>query len=120
MLVAVLSVKGSPGVTTFAVALAARWPAPYRPVLVEADPSGGDLATRFSLNPTPGLLSLAAAARRSADPAMVWQHAQGLPGGLPLVAAPPDADRARARCPRSPPRPPPGPASCARRRTCRT
>jgi hypothetical protein len=95
MLVAVLSVKGSPGVTTFAVALAARWPAPYRPVLVEADPSGGDLATRFSLNPTPGLLSLAAAARRSADPAMVWQHAQGLPGGLPLVAAPPDADRAR-------------------------
>ncbi len=95
MLVAVLSVKGSPGVTTFSVALAARWPAPARPVLVEADPSGGDLATRFSLESTPGLLSLAAAARRSADPAMVWQHAQGLPGGLAVVAAPPDADRAR-------------------------
>jgi hypothetical protein len=82
-------------VTTFSVALAARWPAPNPPVLVEADPSGGDVATRFSLNSTPGLLSLAAAARRSADPAMVWQHAQGLPGGLPVVAAPPDADRAR-------------------------
>jgi hypothetical protein len=95
MLVAVVSVKGSPGVTTFSVALAARWPAPYRPVLVEADPSGGDLTTRFSLESTPGLLSLAAAARRSADPALVWQHAQGLPGGLPVVAAPPDADRAR-------------------------
>jgi hypothetical protein len=95
MLVAVVSVKGSPGVTTFAIALAARWPAPCRPVLVEADPSGGDLATRFSLESTPGLLSLAAAARRSADPALVWQHAQGLPGGLPVVAAPPDADRAR-------------------------
>ncbi|MCU1680229.1 MAG: chromosome partitioning protein [Amycolatopsis sp.] len=95
MLVAVLSVKGSPGVTTFSVALAARWPAPGRAVLVEADPSGGDLATRFSLESTPGLLSLTAAARRSADPAMVWQHAQALPGGLPVVAAPPDADRAR-------------------------
>lgn len=95
MLVAVLSVKGSPGVTTFSVALAARWPASYRPVLVEADPSGGDLATRFSLGSSPGLLSLAAAARRNADPAVVWQHAQGLPGGLPVVAAPPDADLAR-------------------------
>jgi MinD-like ATPase involved in chromosome partitioning or flagellar assembly len=96
MLVAVLSVKGSPGVTTFSVALAARWPAPARTVLVEADPSGGDVGTRFSLESTPGLLSLAAATRRSTDPAVVWQHAQGLPGGLPVVAAPPDADRARA------------------------
>ncbi|KAA2253313.1 chromosome partitioning protein [Solihabitans fulvus] len=95
MLVAVVSVKGSPGVTTFATALAARWPAPGRPVLVEADTSGGDLAARFSLESTPGLLSLAAAARRSADPALVWQHAQALPGGLPVVTAPPDADRAR-------------------------
>ncbi len=95
MLVAVLSVKGSPGVTTFSVALAARWPAPDRPVLVEADPSGGDLAARFSLDSTPGLLSLAAAARRSTDPAVVWQHVQGLPGGLPVVVAPADADRAR-------------------------
>jgi hypothetical protein len=96
MLVAVLSVKGSPGVTTFSVALAARWPMPARTLLVEADPSGGDVAMRFSLNSTPGLVSLAAAARRSNDPAVVWQHAQALPGGLPVVAAPPDADRARA------------------------
>jgi hypothetical protein len=100
-----VSVKGPPGVTTFSVALAARWPAPYRPVLVEADPSGGDLATRFSLDSTPGLLSLAAAARRNADPAMVWQHAQGLPGGLPVVAAPPDADRARNALSALPPDP---------------
>lgn len=96
MLVAVLSVKGSPGVTTVAVAVAARWPQPARTVVVEADPSGGDLAVRFSLASTPGLLSLAAAARRSTDPATVWQHTQALPGGLPVVTAPPDADRARA------------------------
>lgn len=96
MLVAVISLKGSPGVTTFSVALAARWPAPARSLLVEADPSGGDVATRFSLTSTPGLLSLAAAARRSTDSSLVWQHAQTLPGGLPVVTAPPDADRARA------------------------
>ncbi|KAA2246241.1 chromosome partitioning protein [Solihabitans fulvus] len=96
MLVAVVSVKGSPGVTTFSVALAARWPAPARVLLVEAEPSGGDVATRFSLASTPGLVSLAAAARRSGDPATVWQHGQTLPGGLPVVTAPPDADRAQA------------------------
>lgn len=96
MLVTVLSVKGSPGVTTFSIALAARWPTPARTLLVETDPSGGDVGTRFSLPSTPGLVSLAAAARRSNDPAMVWQHAHALPGGLPVVTAPPDADRARA------------------------
>lgn len=92
MLIAVVSFKGSPGVTTFCVALASRWPAPARTVLVEADPSGGDVATRFCLPSSPGLLSLAAAARSSADPALLWQHTQRLPGGLPAVTAPPDAD----------------------------
>ncbi|WP_052373024.1 chromosome partitioning protein [Amycolatopsis taiwanensis] len=96
MLVVVVSVKGSPGVTTFSIALAARWPASARALLVEADPSGGDVGVRFSLGSAPSLVSLAAAARRSDDPALLWQHAQALPGGLPVVTAPPDADRARA------------------------
>lgn len=95
MLVAVVSVKGSPGVTTFSLALAARWPAPAHTLLVEADPSGGDIGIRFSLKTTPGLVSLAAAARRNDDPALLAQHAQNLPGGLPVVTAPADADRAR-------------------------
>ena len=44
-LVALAADKGSPGVTTAAVALAAVWP---RPALVaECDPSGGDLAMRL-------------------------------------------------------------------------
>lgn len=96
MLIAVVSVKGSPGATTFATALAARWPLPARTVMVEADPSGGDVGIRFSLESTPGLVSVAAAARRSEDPELLWQHAQTLPGGLAVVAAPPDAGRARA------------------------
>jgi len=97
MLIAVISVKGSPGVTTFSVALAACWPGPAaRVLLVEADPSGGDVATRFSLASTPGVASLAAAARRSTDPGLAWQHAQALPGGLAVVTTSPDADQARA------------------------
>ncbi|GAB3570557.1 hypothetical protein GCM10027445_24340 [Amycolatopsis endophytica] len=96
MLVSVLSLKGAPGVTTFAVALAARWPGPSRALVVEAAPSGGDLALRFSLASTPGLVSLAAAARRGGDADLVWQHTQELRGGLRVVAAPPDAEQTRA------------------------
>ncbi|GAA1291638.1 chromosome partitioning protein [Saccharothrix xinjiangensis] len=96
MLVSVLSLKGSPGATTFAVALTARWPAPTRALVVEADPSGGDLGLRFSLPSTPGLVSLAAAARRGGDADLVWRHTQELPGGLPVIAAPPDAEQTRA------------------------
>lgn len=96
MLISVLSLKGSPGVTTFAVALAAQWPAPARTLVVETDPSGGDLALRFALFPTPGLVSLAAATRHGGDAESVWQHIQQLPGGLAVIASPPDAEQARA------------------------
>ncbi|WP_184727171.1 chromosome partitioning protein [Saccharopolyspora phatthalungensis] len=82
--------------TTFSVAMAARWPGEARCVLIECDPSGGDIATRFSLPSSPGLVSLAAAARRTIEAGLLWQHTQPLPGGLPVVAAPPGADHARA------------------------
>jgi MinD-like ATPase involved in chromosome partitioning or flagellar assembly len=96
MLLCLASVKGSPGVTTTALALAARWPASWRRVLIEADPAGGDLGARYGLPLTPGLVSLAAAARRSTDLDLVWEHAQELPGGLPVVAGPTRADQAHA------------------------
>jgi len=103
VLVAVASVKGSPGVTTLCVALAACWPDPAGAILVEADPAGGDVAMRFGLAQSPGLLSLAAAARggvaphagRAEDAQLLWRHAQALPGNVPVVASPPDAARAR-------------------------
>jgi hypothetical protein len=96
MLIAVCSLKGSPGVTSWAVALAACWPPPARAVLVECDPSGGSVAARFGLPSTPGLVSLAAAARRDTTAGLLWSHTQALPSGLPVVAAPPGADYTRA------------------------
>lgn len=96
MLLCLASLKGSPGVTTVAVALAARWPQPWRRVLIEADPAGGDLAARYRLPVTPGLVGLAAAARRSTDPGLVGEHAQLLAGGLPVVVGPTRPDQARA------------------------
>jgi hypothetical protein len=96
MLIAVCSLGGSPGVTTLSVALAACLPQPIQPVLVECDPSGGSLAVRFGLNSSPGLVSLTAAARRDPTAELLWEHTQSLPGGLPVVAAPPGADYTRA------------------------
>ena len=98
MLIALCSVKGSPGVTTLAVALALTWPhaESTRRLVAEVDPSGGDLAMRFGLPATPGLVSLAAAARRTVDPAAVWAHTQALPGGARALVAPPGGAHARA------------------------
>ncbi len=98
MLIALCSVKGSPGVTTLAVALAMTWPhaESTRRLVAEVDPSGGDLAMRFGLPATPGLVSLAAAARRTRDPGVVWDHTQALPGGARALVAPPGAAHARA------------------------
>ncbi|HEY3709392.1 MAG TPA: carbon monoxide dehydrogenase maturation protein [Amycolatopsis sp.] len=98
MLIAVCSVKGSPGVTTLAVALAVTWPhaEQTRRLVAEVDPAGGDLAMRFGLPASPGLVSLAAAARRTRDPAVVWEHTQTLPGDARVLVAPPGAVHARA------------------------
>ncbi|AHH98549.1 chromosome partitioning protein [Kutzneria albida] len=98
MLVAVCSLKGSPGVTTLATALAARWPVHEDPILVEIDPAGGDLMARFRLEESPGLVSLAAAARGrgSHDPSLLAQHAQVLQPGLRVVLGPVGAEQARA------------------------
>lgn len=96
MLIALASLKGSPGVTTFTVALAAQWPIHDRRLVVECDPAGGDLAMRFGLGASPGLASLTAAARQSADPAVVWEHAQTVAGGISVVGAPVAEVQARA------------------------
>lgn len=88
-LIAIAADKGSPGVTTAAVALAAVWP--RRVLLAEADPAGGDLVYRAAgahggvLNPNSGLLSLAATARHGLAAEQLWDHAQPLVGGLDVL-----------------------------------
>lgn len=93
-LVTLCSVHGSPGVTTTSLALAGAWPEHRRCMVVEADPFGGVVAARFGLGDTPGLASLAAVARRGLDAEVLWQHAQQLPGGVPVLVGPPSADQA--------------------------
>jgi len=91
----VASAKGRPGVTTAALALGASWPgARPAPIVAELDPAGGDVAARFDLSPQPGLVSLAAAARRGLAPSTVAAHCQSLPGGLPVLLGPASATRA--------------------------
>lgn len=84
------------GVTTLAFGLAATWPAGRRVLLVEADPAGGTLAAASGWPPEPSLVSLAAAARRGGEPALVWEHCHELPGGASVLAAPASGDQARA------------------------
>jgi hypothetical protein len=67
-LIAMVSAKGSPGVSTAALACTLTWPAPT--LLVEADPAGGDLLagylSRYELPTDRGILPLAGAAVRGA------------------------------------------------------
>jgi cellulose biosynthesis protein BcsQ len=95
-LIAVASFSGSPGVTTAALSIAACWPAEADPVLVEADPSGGDLQAWFGLPDAPGMVSLAAAARRGSSPDLLAGHAAHLPGGLQALPGPVGASQAHA------------------------
>lgn len=88
-LIALAADKGSPGVTTCALALAAVWP--RRALFAECDPHGGDLVYRMPaehggpLDPNRGLVSLAIEARRGSDPALLPRHTQRLRGGLEVV-----------------------------------
>lgn len=84
MLVALVSAKGSPGVTTLAVQLARCWPGPA--VVVEADPAGGDLAARLGLAGEPNLATLAIAVRSGTEPGDLWRHAQPVPGPVRSAA----------------------------------
>jgi hypothetical protein len=106
-LIALAADKGAPGVTTAAVALGAVWP---RPVLVaECDQAGGDLVYRLPaaapadgegeggmLNPSRGLLSLAATARRGLRPDQIAEHCQRLAGGLDVLVGLTNAEQAQA------------------------
>ena len=80
--------RSAPGVTTLALATAS-WL--DRAILVEGDPDGGVLAVRYGLGREPGLVTFTAA--RAAAPDSLLEHAQRLPGGLPVVVAPETAEK---------------------------
>ena len=96
MIVAVCADKGSPGVTTAALALATVWPGPR--VLLEADPAGGDLALWLRdpagepLQPRRSVLDLAADARVGLPPEGVAAYAEASSLGVPVVKSRPAAE----------------------------
>lgn len=97
------SAKGSPGVTTAAMAVGALWP--RKVLVVDADPAGGDLGLRLpQVDGTPteagtGLLSLAPLARRGLTADTVLGHRQILAGGLEIIAGLTDPAQSRALAP---------------------
>lgn len=96
-LVALTSIKHSPGVTTAALAMATAWSADHEVVVVEADPTGGDLSARLQLPFEPGLVSLAAAARHGvASGAIGHAHLQAMPSGGSVLVGPGSAEQAVA------------------------
>lgn len=96
MIVAVCADKGSPGVTTLVTALGMVWPG--RRLVLETDPSGGDLAFRARhastgqlLGAEPGLLTLAADARIGLPAEVLPRYSQPTVWGVPVVVGPPGA-----------------------------
>lgn len=92
---ALASAKGSPGVTTAALALAVGWPSDRQAVVVELDPAGGDVGAWLGLPAEPGLGTLAAAGRHGLDWTRVLDHSQRLASGSSVLVGPPGADQAR-------------------------
>ena len=87
--IGLFSVKGAPGTTTVATALAACQPS-QNAVLIEADPAGGDLAMRLGISQQPGLAQLAARLCSTASDRSVFDGSARYVarGGFELVMAP--------------------------------
>jgi hypothetical protein len=89
MILAVCADKGSPGVTTLATALGVVWPIDR--VVLEADPSGGDVAFRLRsprgqfLDPNRSVLDVAADAREGLPAGVLAQYAEATSLGVPVL-----------------------------------
>lgn len=94
--IALVSAKGSPGVTMTALALASVWP--ERVALADIDPAGGDLIWRTRteggdpLDPDRGLLALGAATRRGAGETALVLHLQETSQGVPVLVGVPSPE----------------------------
>jgi MinD-like ATPase involved in chromosome partitioning or flagellar assembly len=88
VLVAFVSAKGSPGVTTSALAIGAAWP--RRAVVVDADPAGGDVAAGLGRGSWPaaaGLMELVIDMRTMPIDAALRQRALQPAAHCPLALA---------------------------------
>lgn len=99
-LVAFATVKGSPGGTTAAFAVAAALRGHAGIVIADCDPSGGDVGARLGCSPEPGIVDLAAATRGGqdgqADALTLFAFTQGLASGVRILAAPAGGRQAAA------------------------
>ena len=84
------------GLSTTVLGVGAWWSAERGPLVAELDPAGGDLAARYGLRAEPGVVSLAAAARRGLLEATVADHAQVMPGGVRALLGPASAEQAHS------------------------
>lgn len=85
-LIAMASVKGSPGVSTAALSLAATWN--RQVVLAELDPDGGDVRYRLRAEdgqPLVADIGLVSFAQSVVDGGSPLDHVQTLPGGLQVM-----------------------------------
>jgi Flp pilus assembly CpaE family ATPase len=85
---ALVSVKGSPGVTTTAAALAAAGTTEGRTLVVELDPSGGSLQVATDTPAPPGVVEVAGRLRWGGSSASVDDSVTFLPAGVPSLLAP--------------------------------
>lgn len=94
MIVTWCSVKGAPGVSSWSVLAAGMWPteSQFEVAVLEADPSGGAMASRYGVGVSPGAVDLGVAAHRTPDSVAIDQigrrvseRAWLVPG--PIVAA---------------------------------
>ena len=97
MIVSLCSVRGSPGVTSWSLLLAAAWPPEYAAerVVLEADCDGGVLGARYGFGVDPGAVSLIAALRRADSPAVdVSEHGRRVNDGMWVIPGPETGERA--------------------------
>ncbi len=98
MIVALGSVRGAPGVTSWTMLLAAAWEqdsVDRRRIVLEADPDGGVLAARYGVGVDPGAITFAASHRRGVGEWLeVAEHSRDLGSNVLLIPGTESADRA--------------------------
>lgn len=98
MIVTLSSSGGSPGVTSWAMLLAAAWPAEYRMerVVLEADLDGGVLGARCEIGIEPGAATLVSSARRIGEGSLdIESCGRRVSDDAWLVPGPESAEHAR-------------------------